>query len=250
VHPRQPPLEPEIEAIWIAAVEDAGLAADDCLLYLLDGSKSETDYSGWHFAHGILIPEGEDLGPTLNELLPEMNSEECIDAVRIVVWRDRTIEGLAGLIRHELEHALQDAAHGQKLEELYRLAMYVLAVRVGGLPGGGLLYTVIPNEFDANAAAAMFVRDRYGSGRIIELLEADDEHIAQDRALWRSLTPPAPVEGLPERLLAFFITHRDLCEAYARSQNFRFDQLLSNHWPGAGAEWRRLVDEGGLALPR
>ncbi len=250
MHPQQRPLEPEIEAIWLAASEDAGLNPDECLLYVLDGAKSETGYSGWHFAHGSFIPEGDDLGPTLNALLPEMNSDECIDAVRIVVWRERTVEGLAGLIRHELEHALQDEAHGMKVEELYRLAMGVLAERVGGLPGGGLLYTVIPNEFDANAAAAMFVRARYGRDRVLELLEADDERTAQDRALWRSLTPPAPIEGLPERLLAFFIAHRDLCEAYARRHNLGFDQLLDLDWPGAGAEWRRLVDAGGLALPR
>jgi hypothetical protein len=150
------------------------------------------------------------------------------------------------LIRHELEHALQDEAHGQKVEELYRLALYVLGERVGGLPGSGLVYTVIPNEFDANAAAAMFTRNRYGPDRIRELLQEGN----QDSALFRSKTPPAPIEGLPERLLAFFIAHRDLCETFADRQGFRFDQLLDVHWRGAGAEWRRLVDGGGLALPR
>lgn len=246
MHPQQRPLEPEIEAVWIAAVEDAGLNPAECLLYVLDGSKSETGYSGSHFTAGILIYENEHLGPTINGLLGEMNSEECIDAVRIVVWRDRTIEGLAGLIRHELEHALQNAVHGLKVEELYHLAMYVLAVRVGDLPGSGLLYTVIPNELDANAAAAMFVRARYGADRVHELLEARDE----DSALFRSHVRPAPIEGLPVRLLAFFISQRELCEEYARRQGFRFDQLLDHHWRGAGAAWRQLVDEGGLSLPR
>jgi hypothetical protein len=175
VHPQQRPLEPEIEAIWIAALEDAVLNPDECLLYVLEGRQSETGYLGWHFADGILIHENEDLGHAVNDLLPEMNSDECIDAVRIVVWRERTIEGLAGLIRHELEHALQDEAHGQKVEELYRLAMYVIGERVSGLPGSGLLYTMIPNEFDANAAAAMFVRARYGPERVRELLEARDD---------------------------------------------------------------------------
>jgi len=139
VHPQQRRLEPEVEAIWLAAIEDAGLAPDACLLYVLDGPKSETGYSGTHFTAGILIYENEHLGATINGLLAEMNSEGCIDATRIIIWRDRTIEGLAGLIRHELEHALQNAAHGLKVEELYHLAMYVLAVRVGDLPGSGLL---------------------------------------------------------------------------------------------------------------
>jgi hypothetical protein len=179
-------------------------------------------------------------------LLPVLNSEECIDAVRVVVWRTRTIEGQAGLIRHELEHALQNAAHGLKVEELYHLAIYVLAVRVADLPGSGLLYTTIPNELDANAAAAIFVQARYGRDRIHELLEARDE----DSALFRSHVGPAPIEKLPERLLAFFISHRELCEEYARRQGFRFDQLLDHHWRGAGAAWRELVDEGELAMPR
>ena len=78
----------------------------------------------------------------------------------------------------------------------------MLFVRVNGLPGNGLLYTIIPNELDANAAAAMFVRARYGHERIVELLEARDE----DSAAFRSLVGPASLETLPERLLAFFNT--------------------------------------------
>jgi hypothetical protein len=57
MHPQQRALDPEIEAIWIAAVDDAGLDTDECLLYVLDGSQSETGYSGLHFTAGILIYE-------------------------------------------------------------------------------------------------------------------------------------------------------------------------------------------------
>jgi hypothetical protein len=246
VHPRQRPLEPQVEAIWIAGVEDARLSPDECLLYVLEGRQSETGYSGWHFPRGIHAYEAHDVGQAVDELLGELNSDECIDAVRILVWRDRTIEGVAGLIRHELEHALQNEAYGQRVDDLCRLAMGVLAERVGGLPGSGLLYTVIPNELDANAAAAMFVRARFGHDRVRELLEARDE----DSALLRSHTGPAPIGGLPERLLAFFIAHRDLCEGFARRHDFRFEQLLDRDWPSAGAAWRELVDDGGLAMPR
>lgn len=246
MHPHQRPLDAETEEVWVAAIEDASLNSNGCLLYVLDGEQSETGYSGWHFARGIHINEAEHFGADVIPLLPEMNSEACIDAVRIVVWRDRTIEGLAALIRHELEHAVQDQEHGQKVEGLYHLALQVLAQRVGGLPGSGLLYTVIPNELDANAAAAMFVRTRYGEDRVRELLEARDK----DSATFRSLVGPAPLETLPERLLAFFITHRDLCESYAQRQNFPFRQLIDLEWHGAGAVWRRLVDGGEFTMPR
>lgn len=246
MHPQQRPLAPEIEEIWLDAAEDAGLNPDECLLYVLDGGKSETGYSGWHLQHGLHIYEADRFGSVVNALLPALNSDERIDAVRILVWRERTIEGLAALIRHELEHALQNQAHGQRVERLYHLALQVLGVRVNGLPGNGLLYTIIPNEFDANAAAAMFVRARYTDERVLELLEVRDE----DSAAFRSLVGPAPLETLPERLLAFFMTHRDLCEAFAEQQEFGFSQLLNVHWNGAGAVWRKLVDEDGLAVPR
>src|SRR6266536_1834166 len=98
MHPEQRPLAAEIEEIWLAAVEDAGLNADECLLYVFDGPKSETGYSGWHFQRVLHIYESEQFGEEVKALLPELNSEECIDAVRILVWRQRTIEGLAALI--------------------------------------------------------------------------------------------------------------------------------------------------------
>jgi hypothetical protein len=246
VHPQQRALEPEIEEIWIAATADAGLDVDQCLLYLLDGRESESGYSGWHFHAGLHIYEAEHFGAEVNGLLEEMNSEECIDATRIIVWSNRTVEGIAALIRHELEHAVQNAAHGLRVEELYHLAMQVILVRVGGVPGGGLFYATIPNELDANAASAAFVRERYGEERIRELLDAGDA----DSGAFRSLVGPAPVEMLPERLLAFFMLHRDLCEAYAEQQGFEFPQLLDLRWHGAGEVWRQLVDEDGVALPR
>jgi hypothetical protein len=246
VHPQQRPLDPQIEEIWLDAVADAGLDPNECLLYVLDGTKSETGYSGWHLQRGLHIYEAEQFGADVNASLPELNSKDCIGAVRVIIWRDRTIEGLAALIRHELEHAVQNEAHGQRVEGLYRLAMSVLAVRVGGLPGGGLLYTTIPNELDANAAAAKFVRARFGEARILELLTMRDG----DSGAFRSLVGPAPVETLPERLLAFLLAYRDLCEAYATAREFSFPQLIDLEWPGAGAVWRRLVDGGQFALPR
>jgi hypothetical protein len=198
------------------------------LLHVFNARQSESGYSGWRH-----IYQADHFGAEVSALLRDLNSDECIDAIRVLVWRDRTTEGLAAVIRHELEHAVQNEAHGQSVERLYHLALQVLAVRVNGLPGNGFLYTIIPNELDANAAAAIFVRTRYGRERIIELLEARDE----DSAAFRSLVGPAPVDTLPERLLA-------------AQQGFAFWQLLDDSWPGSGAVWRELVDQSGLMLPR
>lgn len=243
MHPQQHPLPPEIDEIWLAALEDAHLSANECLLYLFDGSKSETGYAGWHFQRGRHIYESENLGAQVNALLPTINADECIDAVRILAWRERTTEGLAAAIRHELHHAVQTDAHGGVVEELHHVAIGVIAVRVGGLPGGSFMYQAIPDELDANAAAARFVWARYGEPCIRELLEARDE----DSASFRSLVGPAPTEALLDRFLAFFVVHSDLCQMYAETQELAFSELLNLHWNGGGTLWQQLV-EGGLIV--
>lgn len=246
MHAEQQALVPAIEEIWLAACADADLDPDQCLLYLLEGQESGAGYGGMHFRKHRLLYEAPDLGDDINALVAELNTPERIDAARILIWRERTIEGLAGMIRHELEHAVQDDALDKDIEALYHLAMRVLALRVGGLPGGGFLYQTIPNELDANAAAATFVRARYGDDRIDALLEARDD----DGALFRSSVGPAPLETLPERLMAFFLMHRDLCEKFAQESGFSFRRLLDLEWQGAGEVWHALVDNGGLAVPR
>jgi hypothetical protein len=182
----------------------------------------------------------------LEPLLEEMNDEECIDAYRIVVFTDRTIEGIAAAIRHELEHSMQREAHGQRLLELHGIAEAVICERVGGLPGGGFLYQVIPDEMDANAAAAVFVRTQFGAERIDELLRGGDT----DGAALQSLVAPAPLGTLPERMVRFLATVPDLCAKWAERQGFAFPTLLDVHWRGAGEVWRRLVEEDQLRLPR
>jgi hypothetical protein len=67
--------------------------------------------------------------------------------------------------------------------ELYGVAENVILERVGGLAGGGFLYQVLPGEMDANAASAVFVRDRFGAARIDELLRSGDK----DGSAFRSL---------------------------------------------------------------
>jgi hypothetical protein len=101
--------------------------------------------------------------------------------------------------------------------ELYGIAENVLSERVGGLTGGGFLYQTIPVEIDANAAAAIFVRGRYGTERIDELLNAGDS----TSAALRSLVGPPPLDTLPNRMIRYFATIPDLCD--------RLIELRSNY---------------------
>jgi hypothetical protein len=106
----------------------------------------------------------------------------------------------------------------------------------------------MPIEMDANAAGAMFAIARYGRERILQRLRDDDS----SSAALRSNVGPEPIETLPERMVAFMIANRGLCERYAdeHGNGLTFRQILNAHWPGAGDAWRTLVEEAGLALPR
>jgi hypothetical protein len=245
VHPRQSELPPEIEEVWLAALADAEMPPDEALLYLLDGEQGSNGYSARYLHRGLQIyPDGE--AEEIHPLLVEMNDDACIDAYRVVVFQDRTVVGAAALIRHELEHARQRDVHGQRLMQLYDIAENVIAERVGGLAGGGFLYQIIPVEMDANAAAAVFVRERFGTQRIEELLRMGDK----DGSGFRSLVGPAPIETLPERMLHFFATVPDLCERLAERNDYPFSGLLDVHgWRGAGAVYERLTSPD-LKLPR
>ena len=139
VHPRQRELPPEIEEVWLEALADAELGGDQALVYVVDGEKGSTGYGARYLHPGLYIrPDGE--ADEIRPLLDEMNDDSCIDAYRVVVFTERTPEGIAALIRHELEHARQRDAHGQRLTGLYDIAENVISERVGGLDGGGFLY--------------------------------------------------------------------------------------------------------------
>lgn len=245
MHPKQPPLDDELRDVWLAALEHAELEADQALLYVFDGSNSEDGWSGWHLPADRFVYEDARLPEVDDALREEMNSEEFISATKVLVWRDRKVEELAGTIRHELEHAKQQAAHGQQLVDLHGLAFDVVLVRVGGLPKSSLLYTVIPMELDANAAAASLVRDRYGAERVVELLNDD----AVDGGVFRSNVGPGSVDDLPERMLAFLAAHRDLCERLAEAREEPFREMVERAWTGAGEVWDNLTGDPAK-LPR
>jgi hypothetical protein len=94
----------------------------------------------------------------------------------------------------------------------------------------------------------MFATQQYGRGRVVELLRNND----RDGAALRSNVGPEPIETLPERMLAFMIANRGLCDLYAdrHGNGLTFSQMLNAEWPGAGDVWRELVDDGGLVVPR
>lgn len=141
------------------------------LLWQLDGCQSQGGERARSITRHIEVEAGEGW-PELTPYLGALNDPEALHGYRIVVFSDGAIEGVAAAIRHELEHAIQVDVHGPRLVGLHDVAVAVIGERVGELPGGARLYQAIPDEMDADAAAARFVLTRYGPERINALLVA------------------------------------------------------------------------------
>ena len=104
---------------------------------------------------------------------------------------------LAAKIRHELEHAVQWNEYGEGIFKLADLGDNVLRKKLGDTPKGAGYYQLKPTENDANAAASMYVRDRYPE-HVASLLAMDE-----GLALVRSIVPPEPIHTLVVRSVAF-----------------------------------------------
>lgn len=219
---------------WEAALADAGFAANQVRLYPFPGEMSGNGNRAYYFSPGLRIFNDADFPDDLGAQLADANRR--LDRHRIAVWMDSPTPVLGAKLRHELEHARQWDAHGKPLFNLNDLTLAALAERVGGLPGGGLLYNLNPMETDANAASARFAWERYGEEECRPLCEPSADY----GALFRSLTPPPPLEALPKRMLLFLQQFADACERYAERAERPFTELLDEAWPGATATWETL----------
>ncbi len=165
---------------------------------------------------------------------------------RIAAWLDTATPVLGARLRHELEHARQVEALGNRIFDLNDLVLNVLWVKLEGLPGGGQLYNSIPIEVDANAAAARFAFARYGDEVTREMADPNNDSGFKNGVLFRSLTPAAPIQTLPHRMLAFLFQFADLCDLYAERRERSFVELLDKAWPGIAGAWEAL---GAIDVP-
>ncbi len=185
--------------------------------------------------------EGHGLSP---EQLRE--AEGCPELHRVIVhpefiseYRelddDTSIAALGGLMRHELEHARQADALGHDFSDMDgSIADQVLWRKAGRLPGGNVYYTLKPAEQDANAAAAMYLRQRH-PGAVEAILV--DPNLAQ---LARSNVGPESLDTLWRRTVCFLYLFRDVCEDWAASQTFAFADKLEPYSRSAAELWRTL----------
>jgi hypothetical protein len=227
----------QVKDEWEAALEDAGLSGEECLVRLTDRSPTDTGRGAQWWEPGMTIEADENL--VTEELAAELNSPENLHRHRVVVRRPLTsgpvaIAAFSGKLRHELEHARQWNACGHAVFQLSELADWVLSRKLVGLPSGRVFTNLKPLEQDANAASAVFLRRRMPDA--IEALLDDPG----DAPLARSLTPAGSPETLVTRMVAFLYLYEDLCAALEATWAIGFAEHLDEIAPGAGALWRTL----------
>ena len=194
VHPL--PAPDGVTETWRAALDDAGLSLGEVALIWREGRPRPTgqEAASWR-ADSDIDPEFEDDYGFI-PALEWANSDPIRGLPRVMVWVGRTPEALAGLLRHEVEHTVQVAAHVD-LDHLHQRALD----EVRGRGGTGKSYNAIPMEVDANRAAARFLRRRYGAERLGQLVEAGD----LDAPYFRPTADPGGLDTLPERMRAFVL---------------------------------------------
>jgi hypothetical protein len=173
------------------------------------------------------------------QIAAEANTPENLRRHRIILRRPSaataiSIGRFAGKLRHELEHARQWQACGPPVAHLSEIADRVLQRKLKGLAGGNVFTNLKPNEQDANAALAVYLRTRWPKA-IPELLED-----REDAPLARSLTPPGSPETLVKRMIAFLYLFEDLCREEAKSWPFGFGDFLNEVAPGSRDLWETL----------
>jgi hypothetical protein len=107
----------------------------------------------------------------------------------------------------------------------------------GGLDGcGGWLINTIPSEMDCNAAASVYIAQRFSAAEIQPIRDGPQKYLAC------SLIPPLPPETLPEGMIAFASVHRAAVERHAARRGFPVASILRSVYPPAPDLWARLEE--------
>jgi len=152
-------LNSEVESLFEAAREDAGLARDDLELVVVDVAPDPmSDTPVRYMPLGAPI-QGDELPMTADQAQALRSSRR---PHRIAVVGRVESPQLLGLLRWGLETARQNAV----LPDVWRFAWTVMDAGVSAAhsdrPGGGVIHSVMPPVRDANLAAARLVSRFHG----------------------------------------------------------------------------------------
>lgn len=220
-----------IDEIWRLAREDAGFSPDEVSVYVLPGAK-RGDYGAMYFKPGDRLVLDQDF-PFSDNQLDDANRRALIKH-RVAVYAGVQVPELAGLMRHELEHAVQQRRYGDGSWRIYVRTLGALSRQYGNRPGSGTIYNSVPVERDANAAAAAHVIPTYGP---LPQAILQGEH----SVLFRFPEGPLPLDLLGLRSLAFAAVHADAFEAELSDQSDSFEEVFDEVVPDALARWERAA---------
>lgn len=198
------------------ACADAGLPVDRFQVLPTQQDDEPNADAVWYRPYA-LVPDRVDHADSANQ-------PGSLELHRVVVCMHRVhdIVTLAAVLRHEVEHARQWEAHGGRVDDLHGLTFDVLRQVAGGIDGcGGQLINSTPVEIDCNAAASVYIRQRFQEHEVDELLRDDRRRLAC------SLIGPGPIDALPARMVAFLFVYRAAAEQFASGAPVFRDHLPS-----------------------
>ncbi len=234
-----PGVEAPLADAWRAAVEHSGLEEADLYLMCAPGAVVEGSPKAVSYEPGLEQEEDEFLR---DDLLEEANATNTRSLHRVVVYEDVEWDDpvkaavLTATLRHELEHARQRSACGGELFAVDQYADDATRFKAAGMSGSSVFYNLKPTEQDANAAAAMLLRDLFGPTMVEAVLDS------QDAVLARSHTPPGRLDTLLPRTVCFIYLFADIVEVESTRENgVTFDERLDRVSRASGDLWRHLI---------
>ena len=192
VHPASPP--EDVVRAWDLALADAAIESSDAALIWRCGKPRPEGQQAASWRRDTVIDPEFDDDHEFIAMLTWANSDAIRPLRRVMIWTERTPEGLAGLLRHELEHTIQ-IAFDVELEHLH--SPRVRGTRQARRDRQEL--NAIPMEVDANRAAARFLHRHFDADRLAQLVIARDENAA----CFRSMMEPESLDTLGGRMRTF-----------------------------------------------
>lgn len=226
-----------IDAEWPKAVASAGFRDDQVSLWQSEATPSD-DVVARCFPPFVFFDEPHGLTA---QQYAEATSEALEDRHRIVInlghdYPDLSAPALqalvGGVLRHELEHARQVEVWGPDLYNLYAGFIHPAVARTLGLTEyPGEIRNAEPVEVDANAAAAVFLRELHPE-QVTEIAESPEGQFADSTA------GPQSRRTLVRRSMEFLFQYREAIEELCEGS---VDAHLEPYCPEAAEVWRLLT---------
>jgi hypothetical protein len=217
-----------IQELWRQAVEHAEVAEDDLHLLAGTGDPMTDPRPSVHLKPGMELAYTEWREMFDQAGLDEANDPTYLHTHRIGLrcdcpWDTPLARAIAlGLLRHEIEHALQYS--GSDAEDLYALTDIADAVaQAEDGPAGNTYYRLMPTERGANAAAASLVCPR-ATPEVTRDLQAGNF------APFVTAQTAIPATAVPRLTVQYIYEHGG------------WEALVEDAYPGAGRWWRELAN--------